>query len=174
MNTPALALPAPLWRRLMTAVYDGLLVVAICMSVAVLVTPATAFIGVSGRGALQALMVLAVWFYFTMSWTRGGQTLGMRVWRVRLRRADSDTPVTLTQATARFFVMLILCMLPTVVGVFASFRDPEHAPAWLLLLLLPAFCMLLALLASRRALHDLIAGGEMVLTPPLKARASDP
>ena len=114
----------------MTAVYDGLLVVAICMSVAVLVTPATAFIGVSGRGALQALMVLAVWFYFTMSWTRGGQTLGMRVWRVRLRRADSDAPVTLTQATARFFVMLVLCMLPTVIGVFASFRDPEHAPAW--------------------------------------------
>lgn len=172
MSLPSLAHPATLWRRLAAAIYDGLLVLAICMSITVLAAPALAFVGGShDRAVLQALMVLGNWFYFTRSWTRGGQTLGMRAWHLRLRRADSDVTPSLTLASARFFLMLLLCILPLVVGGLAAMQDRVNTAAWLLLWLLPAFSMALAGIGSRRALHDLASATEMIAERP--AAASD-
>lgn len=170
MSLAPLAYPATLWRRLAAAVYDGLLVLAICMSITVLAAPALAFVGGShDRAALQALVVLANWFYFTRSWTRGGQTLGMRAWHLRLRRAGSDAAPSLTLASARFFGMLLLCMLPLVVGGLAALQDRAHAAAWLLLWLLPGFSMALAGIGGRRALHDLASATEMIVERPAAA-----
>ena len=170
MSASALAYPAPLWRRLVASVYDGLLVLAICMSITVLATPALAFVGGdSDRAVLQALMVLGNWFYFTRSWTRGGQTLGMRAWHLRLRRAHSDAAPSLTLASARFFLMLLLCLLPLVIGGLAAAENRARAPAWLLLWLLPAFSMGLAGIGSRRALHDLASATEMIAERPSDA-----
>ena len=167
MSTPSLAHPPGLWRRLAASVYDGLLVLAICMSITVVAMPALTFVGGSSdRAMLQALMVLGNWFYFTRSWTRGGQTLGMRAWHLRLRRADSDAAPSLTLASARFFLMLLLCILPLVVGGLAAIEDRSNAPAWLLLWLLPAFCMGLATIGSRRALHDLVSASEVIVERP--------
>lgn len=172
MPTPSLAHPAALWRRLAASIYDGLLVLAISMSIAVLATPALAFVGGgSDRAVLQALMVLGNWFYFTRSWTRGGQTLGMRAWHLRLRRAGSDVTPSLTLASTRFFLMLLLCILPLVVGGLAAMQDRANAPAWLLLWLLPAFSMALAAIGSRRALHDLASASEIIVEQSTAASA---
>lgn len=166
MTTSTLAPPAPLWRRLAASVYDGLLVLAICMAITVLTTPVLAFLGGNNdRAVLQVLMVLGTWFYFARSWTRGGQTLGMRAWRLRLRRGGTDASLGLTVASARFFLVLLLCILPITVGGLAAMRDSANAAAWLLLWLLPGFSMLLAVIGSRRALHDLACGSEMVSEP---------
>jgi uncharacterized RDD family membrane protein YckC len=37
-------------------------------------------------------MLLAGFGYFGLSWRRGGQTLGMRAWRLRLQRAGGGIP----------------------------------------------------------------------------------
>lgn len=46
--------------------------------------------------ALQWLLWLACWgvtgLYATLSWRRGGQTLGMRPWRLRVVATDGDPP----------------------------------------------------------------------------------
>lgn len=166
MPPSTLAPPAPLWRRLAASIYDGLLVLAISMSITVVAAPILAFIdGTSDRPILQALILLGNWFYFTRSWTRGGQTLGMRAWQLRLRHASDDRALNLTVASARFFMLLLLCILPLTVGGLAALQDRANAPAWLLLWLLPAFSMLLAGIGSRRALHDLASASEMVLEP---------
>lgn len=48
------------------------------------------------------LLVIA-YLYFTWQWTRGGQTLGMRAWRLRLRRCD-DGAVTWRHASLRYLL----------------------------------------------------------------------
>ena len=47
--------------------------------------------GISALAEL-ALLLLATFAYFGVSWRRGGQTLGMRAWRLRLLDADGGTP----------------------------------------------------------------------------------
>lgn len=160
MNAHSLILPAPLWRRLAVSFYDGLLVLAICMAIAVVATPLLTYIGGPQRSILQILMVLGSWFYFARSWTRGGQTLGMRTWRARLRQTDGDTALSLTVASTRFFLMLVLCILPVVIGSLGLFREGWGLAG--LLIALPVAVMLPAATGSRRTLIDRLTRSEMV------------
>lgn len=160
MTESSLILPATLWRRLAVSVYDGLLVLAICMAISVVATPLLSYVGGPQRSMLQVLMVLGSWFYFARSWTRGGQTLGMRTWRVRLRRSDGEAHLSLTTASARFFLTLGLCILPVVIGGLALVRD-GWVPAGLLIGL-PLIVMLPVAIGSRRSLIDRLTASEMV------------
>ena len=54
----------------------------------------------------QAWLALVAWFYLALSWTRGGQTLGMRAWRCRLVTADGG-PVGWGRTVARFAAALV-------------------------------------------------------------------
>lgn len=107
MTTPASpALP----RRLMALLYDVLLVlplimlaVFICMGVRNLVTGEPA--GDLGDPVLPAALVQAVaWLtgagFFWSFWLKGGQTLGMQAWRIKLIDAGGGAP-TLRQACIR-------------------------------------------------------------------------
>ena len=40
----------------------------------------------------QALLLVVAAAFYISSWLRGGQTLGMRPWRLRVRTADGDRP----------------------------------------------------------------------------------
>jgi uncharacterized RDD family membrane protein YckC len=151
----------PLWRRLMALIYDLVAVIAIVMVVGLLCQLATRgrLIATSGQIHIawwyQPLQALVVAAYFIVSWRRGGQTLGMRPWRIRVT-ASNGLQASLTQA----FVRLIAAALPL-----------------LLLLLAPAFGLRTALWAvvaawavwfavalfdpRHRALHDLAARTEI-------------
>lgn len=76
------AIPAPVWKRLLAFVYDSLILTAL-----VLVAGLVASL-LSGGEAPAWLTQLSVAFltlgYFWLSWTRGGQTAGMRAWRLRV------------------------------------------------------------------------------------------
>ena len=93
--------PVGLARRLAAIVYDTLLMAAILYAAAV---PAVWWYG----GAVpphepffQAWLVFVAWLYLALSWTRGGQTLGMRAWRCRLVTAAGG-PVGWGRTVARF------------------------------------------------------------------------
>jgi uncharacterized RDD family membrane protein YckC len=51
-------------------------------------------------------VLLASAAYFALSWSRGGQTIGMKPWRLRVVRGDGASP-DLTQSLLRFGVALI-------------------------------------------------------------------
>lgn len=53
------------------------------------------------RLLFQSYLVVLSGVYFVWQWTRGGQTLAMRSWRLRLARRDGR-PVTLLQAILRY------------------------------------------------------------------------
>ena len=102
-NPPA----AGLWRRLATILYDSLLLVALWFAVA------TIFLAISGGRlaapdrplgllyAFRATLLLVSFLFFGWFWTRGGQTLGMHAWRLKLI-SDSGPALTWSQALRRF------------------------------------------------------------------------
>ncbi len=85
--------PAGLLRRLAALLYDALLATALAFAVTFAMLPLTR--GEAILSATQgnvahlyhALLALVVFAYFGWSWTRRGQTLGMRAWRIRLESA---------------------------------------------------------------------------------------
>jgi uncharacterized RDD family membrane protein YckC len=62
--------------------------------------------------------------YYVLNWTRSGQTLGMRAWRLRTL-TDSGKPLPAGQALARF-CWGFAAWAPFGLGVLWLYADPEH------------------------------------------------
>ena len=104
--TAGLRAPA-LGRRLASAVYETLLLLAL---VFIATFPFLAFIGDSTQGwkrhALQAWVVVVWGAYFVWFWTRGGQTLPMKTWRIRVVRFDG-APLGAGRALHRYMLAVL-------------------------------------------------------------------
>jgi uncharacterized RDD family membrane protein YckC len=104
--------PASLWLRLAAAIYDLFPLLALWMLTAALVLFAVhgnvdvAHPSLAYRLTLRAALVAVTAGYFVISWARGGQTIGMRAWRLRLTNADG-TPLQWPRALLRFAIALI-------------------------------------------------------------------
>lgn len=90
------SLPAALGWRLLAAIYDLFPLLALWFATAALVLLARGGAPVpvgslASRGEF-GLMLLVGFAYFGLSWRRGGQTLGMRAWRLRLVATDGRVP----------------------------------------------------------------------------------
>lgn len=119
MNTTSLP-PAGFFRRLGALIYDSLIVMAILMMaggviVAILFAcEAAGFIDYGQYqdasdlltshpiwGPVYTMYLAFVWIYFFVYfWTRAGQTLGMRAWKIIVRNSDGSR-ITTTQALIR-------------------------------------------------------------------------
>lgn len=152
--------PAPLWLRLIALVYDLLIVVAI-MLVANMIG-----LALTGGHLLDEHQHLAaLWFpffeaacvggYFVASWRRGGQTVGMRPWRLRVVSAAGDAA-----PTGRLLLRLAVAALPLLaLGLSPAIGLRDAALA---MLATWAVWFAVALVdPRRRALHDLVAGTEV-------------
>ncbi len=106
MTRPPGAVPG-IGRRLASAVYDLLLATAVVLLAAF---PYVALFGDSTHGwrrsLLQAWVLFVVGAYFVSFWTRGGQTLPMKTWRIRLVREDGG-PVHAGRAIHRYLLALL-------------------------------------------------------------------
>ena len=88
--------PAGLGPRLIAALYDWLLVLAIMMVASVPIVALLDDAIATGNAFYQASLVIIAGLFFGGFWMRGGQTLGMRAWRLRLVSTDGSavTPVS--------------------------------------------------------------------------------
>jgi uncharacterized RDD family membrane protein YckC len=169
-------LPAPLWRRLIAGVYDGLLLIGIWMAgslVEVIVRDQLLGLPKSDT-ALQVYFFLLGLGFFGWFWVRGGQTLGMRAWRLQVRRLDG-APLRWPLVPLRFTVMLgtWLAACSSLALLVPSLRASAHAHEMVAVATLAALgCAVLILVdAQRRAYCDVVAGTEVVLLPP-KSKAA--
>lgn len=98
---------APLWRRLAAGAYDVLPLAALWMAAGAIALPfgREGFIA-PGTLWFQLLLLAVTVAYYAASWKRGGQTIGMRAWRVRVRSADPAQPLGWGRALLRFAVAL--------------------------------------------------------------------
>jgi uncharacterized RDD family membrane protein YckC len=127
--------------------YDALLLLALFMlggGVALLVTGGEAV--PAGSVWYQTYLLLIAMLFLCGFWISGGQTLGMRSWRLRVESADGG-PVDARQALLRFAAGFV-ALAPAGLGLFWLLVDPE-----------------------RRAWHDRLSGTRVVLLPK-KSRAS--
>ena len=152
--------PCPLWLRLTALVYDLLIVLAIMLGAVMLGLLLT-----GGQLLDQHQSLQAHWFpwfeaalvasYFVASWLRGGQTIGMRPWRLRITAANGGKP-SWRQALIRLSVaaapLLLLGLAPWLGMRMALGAVLLGWSAWFAVALVDP---------RRRALHDLAAGTEM-------------
>jgi uncharacterized RDD family membrane protein YckC len=89
--------------RLACLLYESLIVVAVVIVGEIIpytVLGATFQLAASGK-VLLAHLFLILLLYFAWQWVRGGQTLAMKTWRIRLVTADGG-PVTPNTAMLRY------------------------------------------------------------------------
>jgi uncharacterized RDD family membrane protein YckC len=124
-----------LWRRVASMLYEAILLFAVAFFAGWLFYAAS-----GGRDAtqgalrheLQALILVVFAAYFLWCWLRGGQTLPMKAWKIRL------VDVSPRRALLRFLLALLL--VPTGVSIlWALFFDRD-----------------------RQFLHDRLAGTRLV------------
>jgi uncharacterized RDD family membrane protein YckC len=135
---PERSAPAAFFPRLAAAAYDALVVTGLVMLTSLVVIAARNGAAVpAGSVTYQAFILLQVALYFIVSWLRGGQTVGMRAWRIRVEPAGGG-PLTTGMAIGRFFAAL-LSLAPFGAGFLWMLADGE-----------------------RRAWHDRLAGTRVV------------
>ncbi|MFP4560834.1 MAG: RDD family protein [Thiohalorhabdus sp.] len=120
-----------LLRRLGAALYDALICLSLILGAGILFTLLMGGTtenlrgpGPAGRALLFTLWVLLPLGYFLISWTRGGQTIGMRAWRIRLV-TEAGEPVPPDRALLRFLIALP-AWLAVGLGVLWSLVDPQR------------------------------------------------
>jgi uncharacterized RDD family membrane protein YckC len=130
----SLAAPAPpvepvsISRRLLAALYDfpALLLLAILGTALLLLANGGARLDESAvTSAIHRTTLIGLWIgYYGISWTRGGQTLGMKVWRFRVVRLDG-APLCWSDALLRLAVAMP-AWLPLGIGLIAAAWDTER------------------------------------------------
>ncbi len=119
----ALVQPAALWRRVGSIFYDSLLLSSVLILATALVLPFNDGVAISPDRDVFSIYLLVVSFaYFGWFWTHGGQTLGMRVWRVRALARQGET-LTWKQAAVRF-AAAIISWLPLGLGFLWMLWSP--------------------------------------------------
>ena len=114
-TTPGLA------RRLASMVYEAVLLFAVGFFAAWLFYFASGGQDATAGGLrrlLQIFIVAVFAGYFLWCWLRGGQTLAMKAWRIRL--------VAVTPAKALLRFALATLLLPTLVSVLWTFVDRDR------------------------------------------------
>jgi uncharacterized RDD family membrane protein YckC len=109
---PAAAPPCGLIRRLAAIFYDSLLLGALWMGATFPLLILTHGEAVpAGDPAYTLYLLLIGWVFFGWFWTRGGQTLGMRAWRIQVQTLDG-LPIGWRAATFRYLAALLswLCL----------------------------------------------------------------
>ncbi|OYV77644.1 MAG: hypothetical protein B7Z66_03920 [Chromatiales bacterium 21-64-14] len=111
--------------------YDSLLLVAVLIVSTALVRWRAGDAIDPGHGAshiaFQLYLLLVIYGFFGWFWTHGGQTLGMRAWRIQVRRTDGGS-VTWGRAALRFLGALFSA-LALGAGFLWVLVDPKQR-AW--------------------------------------------
>jgi uncharacterized RDD family membrane protein YckC len=160
LETPGLA------RRLASALYEALLLLAIALAAGSLFLLASAAEPAQGsyRQILQMIYLGLVFAaYFLWCWLRGGQTLAMKAWRIRLIMPER-MQVSPLRALLRFgLIALLLCCAGAAAIFGAAYKDVWLSLASILILCIsPAWALIDR---EGQFLHDRLAGTRLVLLP---------
>lgn len=121
---------AGLFRRLLAIIYDLFLLIALLFI-------ATAFAMVFNQGdAIEPgqplypyylVYLLTVSFaFFGWFWTHGGQTLGMKTWKIRLQQTDGQS-ISWQLALIRFFTAILSWSLLGMGFIWSLFQPQKRA-----------------------------------------------
>lgn len=177
---PVVAGPAV---RLLAALYDGMLVLALLFFVgAVLIVAGTLLLGLEGQGSEASrvlpgwyqwlvqfpITLLTIWGFYGLFWRRSGQTLGMQTWRLKTVTATGQ----LLNWPQTFLRCAMASLLPLACGGLTWLLNGHAGMTALSLLLGFMANYLWAGFNHRRlALHDMLSGTLTLRMPPGDVRS---
>lgn len=109
--------------RFAAMVYDTLIMLGIYFVLTLIVTGVNGMESVEGP-LFQSLLFIAAFSFFAKFWTDGGQTAGMKAWKIRVETLDGR-PITLQQALIRFLFAFVSA-LPLGLGYLWMFVDSNQ------------------------------------------------
>lgn len=117
--------PAGPARQLAALFYDAWLLAAVFMAASALTLPFTSGDPVKPGNPIMTTYIFFVWYgFYAWFWTHGGQTLGMRSWKIKLV-SDTYTPISLWQALLRFLSGIPAWLL-IAIGSYLFFSDAPN------------------------------------------------
>lgn len=171
-ETPATASAPPpgLARRLAAFVYEGVLLFGVTMISAYLFSSLTQQRhALQGKTGLQAFLFVILAIYFTWFWSRGGQTVAMKAWHIRLVMADGSA-VPQSRALLRY----LLCWLWFVPALATAYLAGLHGSGSITAIVfvgVAAYAGLARLRPDRQFWHDAVCGTRLIhWRPAAKSR----
>ncbi len=112
LNTETLK-KAPLYRQLFAMFYDSLLIISM------LFIATAILLGFNGGEAITAdespvypvFLLLLIFIFYSWFWTKGGQTLGMKVWKIKIIQENGYLPGWQHSFIRLFFAVLSIVSL---------------------------------------------------------------
>lgn len=115
---------SPVWRRLAAFLYDCLLLLAIFFivtGIAIVLHDGEAI----RHWSYTLLLYLIGFFFFAWFWRHGGQTLGMRAWRVRIVTEHGAKPEW-SQCARRYLSGTLLMPVTLIWALFDGEKKALH------------------------------------------------
>ncbi|MEN9366495.1 MAG: hypothetical protein RL489_853 [Pseudomonadota bacterium] len=167
---PAVQPAPPLRRRLAAMLYEGVLLFGVLMIGSLLFAIATdQRHALNGRIGFQVFLFLLLGLYFCWCWTRGGQTLALKTWHVRLIRLDGRSPGW-PQAIARYLLSW-LWFVPALLAVQQlGLQSNKSLFGAALLIGMLGYALLALLLPDRQFLHDRLCRTRLITWRPAPRR----
>jgi len=159
-HSPILPTPSRL-RRFASMMYEGVLLFGIVFAVGYAFDTLTeSHSGLMLRSARQLLLFLAIGLYFMLCW-RGGQTLPMKTWNIRLVARDGSRPGR-GRLALRYLLMWPLPLLAALIVQQAS-RMTGYTSTDLLIVFAPFSIFIWSWFdTDGQFLHDRLAGTRLV------------
>jgi uncharacterized RDD family membrane protein YckC len=158
---PAAAVAPSIGRRLACMLYESVLLFGVVMTAGYLYSSLTQQRhALEGSTGLQVFLFIVLGVYFAGFWSRGGQTLAMKTWRIRLQTVDGGVP-----SRARAFVRYAaswLWFLPALASAHFSGIRSTLAFAVIVAAGMLAYALLARARADRQFLHDVLCRTQLV------------
>ncbi len=116
--------PVGFRRRLGAIVYDTLLLLGLLFIATALLLPMTGGEAITRNPFYSTYLFFICFMFYGWFWTHGGQTLGMRAWKIRIQQRNG-TGISWWQALLRFLVAII-SWLALGLGFFWMLADREQ------------------------------------------------
>ncbi len=105
--------------------YDGALLISVLFLATALLMPFTGGAITSGNQLFRIYLLIWSYLYFCWPWVKGGQTLGMRAWRIRVIQADGGR-LGWKHATLRFFLAIVSWLLAGAGYLWSLFDEQQR------------------------------------------------
>ncbi len=167
----ASAAPTPsIPRRLAAFLYEGVLLFGVLMVAGLLYSVATQM-----RHALQGLLGLQLFvfavlaLYFTVFWSRSGQTVAMQAWHVRLVN-KAGQPVSRLRAFMRYLLAWLWFVPALAVLWLSGLKNNAAAMFSLISVGVLTYALLARLHPDRQFLHDALCGTRLITWRPARKK----
>jgi uncharacterized RDD family membrane protein YckC len=122
--------PATIIKRLLAIFYDSFLLIAVLfLAMAVMLLVSGGYQFQAGNPLMTVYLLVVSYVFFGWFWTHGGQTLGMRAWKLQVQQYNGEA-ITWRQAAIRF-VTAVPAWIVLFLGIALAADIPLHAHPWL-------------------------------------------